>query len=199
MKQIAIVEKDPTSKWIMNDFLVKIFKGNIRSLIFFEDMLSLIKYENVEKFDLVISNIHDDSQFNIDNLLYLNSKNGVSKKVILTEFRKNHFPSIIAENESFHFIEKRNLDELIKVVDFKKSNNTSFWSTELTSEENKIMRLICQDLTEGDICDALCISESGFYKKKNLLAKKLGIKNRPISFLRFALKNGLYDIKKEAV
>lgn len=196
MKRVIFIDDSPTFSFLIEKVLLALpIEKEI--LNFADPILFLNTYQPIEE-DFLIIDIDLPKMNGIEviyNLLTV-SKGLKLKVVIFSSFLGNDIPLDKNFKNEFKFIRKPDFDELKKTLytHFQIKSNEVKVFIELNNDEKKLINLICEDLSDEIICDLLCCSLSAFHKKKAILAKKVLIKNRPISFLRFALENQLYKL-----
>ncbi len=99
--------------------------------------------------------------------------------------------------QGYYFDDKVSKALLVKIVEDKEFNPT-FSSDVLSSREKEILELICQEKTNNEIADLLCISNRTVEAHRQNILKKTNAKNTA-GVVIYAIKNGLYHIPPSGI
>jgi len=64
----------------------------------------------------------------------------------------------------------------------------------INNKERELLQLICEEKSIIQIAETMFLSAEAIKKQKAKLAKKLGIQNTSVSFLKFAMQQDLFKI-----
>jgi DNA-binding CsgD family transcriptional regulator len=112
--------------------------------------------------------------------------------IFITSF---HFPEYIeaaAQFENTICILKQDLGKICEAID--KLTGSTKHKIILTEEEHILIRFICDELDNVSIAVRLNVSEETIKKRKQLLAKKIGIENNTAAMLKWAIRKNLYNL-----
>ena len=98
---------------------------------------------------------------------------GIKKCIV-----KNHFPRLV--------------DEISELFSYGKSNSAD--DENLTTNDHKLLCMICDDLSLEEKANQLFVSIEAVKKRKMKLAQKLKIKCHDVHFLKWAISHGYYIV-----
>jgi two-component system response regulator EvgA len=114
--------------------------------------------------------------------------------LFLSQFQFKEYFEEACRNPNTAFVSKQATNELCQQVVHLFDTGYLVQKTALSDAELEMLLLICNETDNAGIALKFNTSEETIKKRKLHLAQKLSITNHPTSFLKWALRNGVYQL-----